>query len=238
MMKIYMIVMLLLGQSIWAQESSGKSQIQSQGQQEQSQQIPQQEPQQETQEIVYDSWHFGLGLSYGLVSKLRFDHIVVTGAPGNFTADLDYENTVALEIEARKMSPMSWGFMGGLSIDGERKFTGGTISGMGTSISLTSGGDTSKIQTTVVYGNAVYRWNQFYLPFGFNISAVKFTPANSSSMSASGGLGGQLGVGFYINKNFVIEAYSRAVAVKMSSSTTDYGSGFMSNLMLTGKYIF
>ncbi len=197
----------------------------------------------EKKETVSEHWRFGLGGSLSLSSKLKFDTVTTTGAVGNLVADLDYSNELSIEIEARKLNQMNWGFIGGLTYDAERKLTGGSVTGSGFSVAVNSG-DPSKIQATIIYGNAVYRWNQFYLPFGLNVSSIKFTPSSSyrGSSSVDGGLGGQLGVGYYINNNFVTEAYSRVVAVKLrsttSSSTTDYGTGFLSNFMLTGKYIF
>ena len=224
MKTLTIIIFLTFGSLIWAQEKPSE--------------VPA-----ETKVENSDQWHFGLGGSLSLRSKLRFDTVTATGVTGNLVADLDYSNVFSIELEARKINQMSWGLMGGLTFDGERQLTGGSITGGGVSL-VVSDSDPSKIQATVIYGNAVYRWNQFYLPFGLNISAIKFTAASSftGTSSASGGVGAQVGFGVYVKDNFVIEGYSRAVAVKLSStsssSTTNYGTGFLSNVMLTGKYIF
>lgn len=190
-------------------------------------------------------WRFGVGGSLSLSSKLRFTEGRTDGFSGTFEADLDYTNALSLEFEARNTPDNSWGVIGGLTYDFERKFDGGTIKGGGQSATLSAGSDPSKLQMTVLYANAVYRWNEFYLPFGLNISLPKYTPPNSytGTSDVKGGLGVQLGVGFYFTEHFVGEIVSRAAAVKMSgvSSTgtkTDYGTGFFSTLMFTGKYLF
>lgn len=189
------------------------------------------------------SWQFALGGSLSLSSSARFDSITVSNTAGTLTAQLDYSNSISLELEARNMKANSWGFVGGLSLDREQEITGGTISGAGSFVVLT-GGNPSKIQTNTIYGSAVYRWNQFYLPFGLNISSVKYTPPSgyTGTASAKGGVGGQLGVGYYFSENFALEGHSRAIGLKLSGansgSTFDYGDGFLSRLVITGKYIF
>lgn len=194
----------------------------------------------------FDQWQFGIGGSFSASTKLKFPEGTVDS--NKFDADLDYSGGLSVELEARLMKPVSWGFQGGVVFDGERKLTGGLISTADERVTLSSA-DPSKIQATIIYGNAVYRWNQFYLPFGFNISSIKYTtPSNfSGTSSANGGLGAQLGVGVYINDNFVMEAFSRVVTVKLTSENkndlnemvnTNWGTGSLSNIMITAKYIF
>lgn len=221
-MRFLSIILVFFGSSAWAQETAPK------------------EPQvQEKTSNLMEGWRFGIGGSVSLVSKLKFNDVVISGYSGKYDVDFDFKNGFSLELDARTMNPQSWGFMGGLSYDSEREVSSLTVTdGSG----LSSSGSISgmKIQTTVIYGNAVYRWNEFYLPFGLNLSKVNATTAASNS--TSGGLGLQLGVGYYINENFVIEALSRATAVKLKTSSAstdvDFGTGYMSNLMITGKYIF
>jgi hypothetical protein len=190
-------------------------------------------------------WNFAIGLGYSLSSKLKFDNGVGTssGSSTSFSTDLDYKNTYSLSFEGRNMPSNSWGFMGGIQFDGEREFDGGTITSGGITATVSSSGG-SKIQFTNLYANAVYRWDQFYLPFGLNVSSVKFTPASGSTgtSDASGGVGAQLGAGFALNENVALELFSRVVAIKLkgttSTSTTDFGTGYLSTLIFQGKYIF
>lgn len=240
-MKNILLIMLLAGNFALAQKAKTKTEVKTP-----SVPLPVETVQPATQvnptpatENMYTTerqWRFGLGLSYGAGSRLSFNDIKSATSTG--TADLDYENKLAIDLETRWMMSNAWGFQGGLTYDLEREFTGGKVTSNG--ITTTLSGSDSKIQMTVIYGNAVYSWEQFYLPFGLNISIPKVTPTSgfTGNFSSSGGLGVQFGAGYNINDNFSVEAMLRGAAVKMTSGATDFGMGFLSNLMLTGKYIF
>ncbi len=190
-----------------------------------------------------DRWRFGVGASYGLISKSSFSQVNESTSLNAVVVDLNFENALSLELDARQSAPNSWGFIGGLTYDQDRKVTGGKIVDTGSTISFPTS-DPFKIQFIVFSGNVVYRWNEFYLPFGLNINIAKYTSPStfSGTHSVNGGLGGQLGVGYYLTEHFTVEAQSRATTFKLNVSTnsnsTDYGTGFFSTLMLTGKYIF
>ena len=190
------------------------------------------------------SWKTGVGISHGSNSTLKFDKITVANSATTMSGDLDYSNVFSAELDIRNMKSNSWGFISGLTLDGERKLTGGSITGAGVTLTTTAT-DPSKISTTVLYANAAYQWENFYLPFGFNYSFVKYTPPTSfqGTFDASGGLGAQLGMGYYVSSHFVSELFSRVVAVKLKSTTAsglavNFGDGFLSSIQLTAKYFF
>lgn len=213
-----------------------------------------QSPEEESPSVspgVQRTWQFGLGLSYALRTYLKFDSVVIDGSPG-YSGEFEYTNSFSITADARWTAPNSWGFIGGITFDGERKFDSGTISaGGGVSFRLYAGENPSKLRTGVVYASAVYRWERIYLPFGVNVSWARFTPGRDSDISTngstadvstSGGIGGQLGVGYYITPKFVVEGESRGAAVKLKattpSSTTDFGRGLLYSLQVTAKYFF
>lgn len=188
-------------------------------------------------------WRFGMGLSYSTNAKLAFDTITVSSGASILSADLNYKNTFSLEFDVRKMKSYSWGFIGGLTYDGARKFSGGSISGSGVTLAVTPE-NPSKIQTTVIYANAAYQWDSFYLPFGINYNFVKYTPPSTfnGTYDIAGSIGAQLGLGYYINSNFVAELCSRVVSANMKETekgtTVDYGFGMLSSMQITAKYFF
>jgi hypothetical protein len=189
-------------------------------------------------------WQFGLGLGFSLASKAKFDNGTVTtgGSSYTFTGDLDYKNAAVLEASGRYMPENSWGCILGLQIDGEREFDSGTITVAGLNVSLSSAD--SKLQVSNLFANAVYRWNQFYLPFGLNVSSAKFTAASgfSGTSDSSGALGAQVGVGYLPDEHWALELMSRAIGFKLktatSTATADYGTGYLSTLIFAGKYYF
>lgn len=189
------------------------------------------------------SWQFGIGLSLNVLSKLTFGSVTFTNDSNNYKIVLDYGNSQGLELDYRKLQKNSWGFIGNLSYNLERSVTFLSITYSGGSFS-SDVSSPSKIQITELMANAAYRWDNFYIPVGLNYSMVKFVPASgfSGSHSASGGLGWQLGLGFYTSDNFALELVSKSTLVKLSSTssgiTTNYGTGTMSSTNLMGKYFF
>jgi hypothetical protein len=188
-------------------------------------------------------WAIGVGASLNTSATLHFNQVTVSTGVGSYIVEMQAEDVASIELEARNMDQQSWGFIGGLTYDFERKFTGGRITGFGGTVTLGST-DPAKLKTSVLSANAAYRWENFYLPFGLNYSFVKYTPPASftGEVSVGGGLGGQLGVGYYISDSIVLEATSRAVLVKLKSTSSsgdvDYGTGYLSSLLLTGKMLF
>ncbi len=213
-----------------------------------NQSAPVEQPPAPTPEVApKKSWQFAIGLGY-MVSAKRgtfSDGKLTSGStvvPGS--AELDYKPAASLILEARKLAPNSWGFLGGLNYEGERQLDSGTVRGGGEVLLLQGNSSSSKIQFATFYGSAAYRWDSFYLPFGLNFSAVKFTPAQGSAAthSESGGLGAQLGVGYAFDSGFAIELYDWLTTMNLktstATSTVDFGKGYFESIVLVGKYAF
>lgn len=200
-----------------------------------------------TQNSRDNSWRFAVGLGLMLGGGTgTFKDAKYTSATDNvsFEAELEYSKIGSLSLEGRYMPQDSWGFMGGFNLEPERKFESGTFKSGGSQASFNGSGDVSKVQFQTVFANAVYRWNIFYLPFGLNISSAKFTaaPGSNSTVTASGIMGAQLGVGWMITDSFAIELYSWVNSMKLKttngSETVDYGTGYFSSLRVFAKYAF
>lgn len=189
------------------------------------------------------TWRFGLGLSLGTDATVEYEDIITeSGEKGS--AELDYSNVLSLEFDARYMQKYGWGFIGGLTIDGKRKLTGGNVKISGHNLAVPSD-DPSKIQSTVLYANAVYRWEDFYIPFGLNYSFIEYDvpSASTSSVDASGAIGGQFGIGYYATSNLALELYGRTIGIRLKSATDgatdiDFGKGSIRTAQFAVKYFF
>ncbi len=211
MKNLWFVMGILTGSSAFAQESAGSS----------------------------GAWQWGAGASYSLTSRVRYDSITFTsgGISQTGTGELDFDKGFSLEVDLRNMPANSWGFMGGLTVDLARKEGKGIAVFAG--VAQTTEDYNNKLQMTVISANAVYRWNEFYVPFGANLNSPSY---NAPNVTTKGGVGAQIGFGYYVNSNVVIEGMSRATVLKQTSAdsqgTTDFGTAYFSNLMLTAKYIF
>lgn len=193
-----------------------------------------------------DSWHFGAGFSYGGKANAKWEKGKVTSISNEATTELEFDSASTFALEARKMSRNSWGVMLGYALEEERAITNYTFSLAGSSISINTSGS-AKLKNSFAYLNAVYRWKYFYLPFGFNYSSIKFTPASNNSSvtwNFSGALGGQLGVGYYISENVALELLSRVLGVGLKiedqskSASIIFSDGYFSYGELALKAFF
>lgn len=156
-------------------------------------------------------------------------------------AEVDVKNGLALDLSARYMPKQSWGFIAGLTYDFKREFDGGELTLEGQKFIFDEGGDNDEIQVTVIYANAVYRWNEFYLPFGLNYSFVDYE-AVGGGVDADGGIGAQLGIGYMLSDNFALELMSRATTLELGAKGGGYSikfkEGMLTSALLIAKYIF
>lgn len=192
-------------------------------------------------------WRFGLGVGYQLAtSAAQFNNVSVVGGGQQVSAtgSLTYNQTYVLSAEGRFVRKHAWGFIGGLDYEGQRQFQSGSFSGGGQTVQLTGGSGASKVQFTSVYASAVYRWEDFYLPFGLNFSFINFTPAAGATATGTtqGGVGAQIGIGYQFNDWFALEAYSWATAMQLniadSSTSLSTGTGYVPDFVLFAKFLF
>lgn len=212
---------------------------------------PLQKPKKQTtapeEPVQDDRWRFAVGLGYIVTAHgAAFDSIYYSdgSSSGIGTAELEYEATYSLLLEARYLPKRSWGFTGGLNYEGERKFDKGSLTINGTKVILTGGSGASSLQQTTLYANAVYRWGWFYLPFGVNATQLTFTPAEGfdGSYDEAGMMGAQLGAGFVVDDHFALELTSWVTTMELTTldgtESLDYGEGILPSLYLFAKYVF
>ena len=190
-----------------------------------------------------EDWRFGVGGSLALGGTIEGDLYVSTSSGFGFgQIDLETEAGFEIEIDARYMPRNSWGFMGALAHGGSRDIDGGYVTVNGTTISATSGSSLDTIQNTYVMTNAVYRWNEFYLPFGLNFSFLKYE-SEGFEVDTDLGIGFQISVGYYIKDNLAVEFTSMATAFELTSRNgsgdkVDYNTSIYAYGALKAKYIF
>lgn len=191
--------------------------------------------------IIYNpapSWRFGIG---GSLSSMVANFRETKVGANQSEVLIGYKGGVSLDLDARYMRPQSWGFLGALILNTNREedtLTETTSSGATFTGTITEKGT---ISSHSLMANAVYQWDIYYLPFGINMSTYKYD-AKLGSATSKGGVGIQIGSGWWINDNFAIELWykSTSVELKRTVGTTEYnfGNGSLAQFLVSGKYIF
>lgn len=194
-------------------------------------------------------WRFAVGLGSSTNIKQTFDKVKVSDNSGFDTGTITYEwqSTPEITLSLIKSVSNSWGKSVNFTYVTQQKLTGAsyTIDGGGGGTLVIT--DPAKSESYILDSSWFYRWNSFYLPFGFNYSVHKYTLPTSStgySVDVTGGLGAQLGIGFFLGNKFSIEVKSRALNYNLSFKNPsannykgDFGSSYLSSLHLTLKFI-
>ncbi len=182
-----------------------------------------------------------IGLGHNSGDKLKYESSKLTDGttPAKGTSEFTIETAAHLALGVIYAPAHKWGFVGNISFEAERKlkslkFTedwGGTASA-----SLSA--EKPTVRFTIIEWNALYRWNQLYLPFGFNYTIARFKQADdiTGNIESTGGLGLQFGIGLFATEQMRLEILSQTIAnhLKMSSGTdvADFGTGYMSGVTL------
>lgn len=193
-------------------------------------------------------WRYGIGLGHSLTSSMQFGEMQFTTGATVFLgrAEIKYKNAAWFAFEGRNTAANSWGLSVGISHDPERDFDSVNYTAGSAVINTSSSGvgNGGKISFTSVYVNAIYQWEQIYVPFGLSLSAVKYSHADgyTGDTTFSGGFGGQLGLGVEVDNNWCFEALMRSVSVRLKgvqgTETVDFGYGSFSAFTIAAKYIF
>ncbi len=188
---------------------------------------------------------FVVGAYYGGTDTLTFREVQVTsgGSTDKGEATFESEPNLGLILEYRQMPQQSWGFQAGLIIEGKRDFTKAKSTSGGTTTEVTYTGTRPNYRQEVLYANAVYKWEQFYIPFGLNYAIPHFTPGQTNStFTIRGQVGVQFGLGFQFTELFGMELMAQATGVNLravsSSTTVEYGDGIMGSGRLHAKFAF
>lgn len=187
---------------------------------------------------------FGIGAFLSTANKLRFDSMKFRSGGAEYTGNASYstDNVLGLQGEISTMEQESWGFNGGVTIEGKRNLSSYEVSiGGASGAGSTTGGIALNVVT--LYGNALYRWEKVYLPFGLNISVPSVENPSAALQNLRGGLGVQVGVGYMFNENFT--AYTEVRALSFSgpansygTSTIELGTGFLTGFNIGVKGFF
>lgn len=180
---------------------------------------------------------YGVGGSIVLNSHYTTSDLTISSTSGSYSANYDLSNGFSLDLSAMKAEQNNWGFLGVLSLGQSRKIDGGAVAGT----AISTSGDETKFTTHTIAGNAVYRWDKFYLPFGLNYNTTTIS-GDSTITSVSGGLGYQLGAGYFIDENLSVDYTAIHSLVKINgksgNTTYNYGNGYLTEVHVGLKYYF
>lgn len=203
---------------------------------------------QDTNEVTNSSqpmWRFALGLGYNFTGKAESD-LKVTNlsslVTSSGTVEYDVEPGANLNFEARYMAPHNWGFTVGVDLDMDREIKTGSVTVGSETVTFTdNSSNPDSLSAVILYGNLVYQWEEFYIPFGFNISVIDYE-STGLNVNSNGTLGAQLGIGYVINNSFAFELFSRAIGFELdyisSNLNVRFEEGIMTDIAFRAKYIF
>lgn len=176
-----------------------------------------------------------------------FDEAKVATTTGTYNGEIELksESAAGLLIEGRIMKQHSAGAQFGLVLEGQREITEVTAKIGNTTVNGTFVDPKPKINYQLLYANATYKWENFYLLGGFNYSFPTIetkTAEPGSSLEVEGALGAQLGLGYQFTKLFGMEFVSQATGIRVKERTStynaDWGVGYMSDARLIFKFAF
>ena len=181
---------------------------------------------------------------YNTANSMTFSDIKETTGGVTYSGDATFYSDMApgFGIEIFVAPENHWGWSAGLTYDSTRNLNSANAGFSGQSVSVVYADPKPTISFVTVYGNAIYRWDSFYLPFGLNVTSPTYKSSDGTITTVTGTLGTQGGAGFFVNDHFSIEGLLRLVEfnVTRSSSTfyIDYGTGAMYGAQLNLKFIF
>lgn len=187
---------------------------------------------------------FSLYAYYNTADRMTFPSLSVNNNGSSSSSAVIYNmaGVGGVGAEVSGTEPDSWGWNGGAALDGKRTLS--AASGTANGVNFGDIGSGGTVSVLTVYGNAIYRWDRVYIPFGLNITLPKMEsdPNAGESLSVTGGLGTQGGVGVHICNHFSVEAVTRIVALKLtgtlSSGNSISGTGYESGTSLLAKFDF
>lgn len=184
---------------------------------------------------------FGGKMFWDSGSSLRFDSAKAYDSTASYSGSVEYKMDSAAGIAAELMvsEERGWGFNGGLSYEAPRKLKSADVSlrsasGAGYTGSGVVQGDAT-LEIVAAYGNAIYRWRKWYLPFGLTIARPIFKNEPSALRDITLGFGIQVAGGYWINDHLALELGLRSLAISqksetVSSGTVDLGAGSIPSL--------
>jgi hypothetical protein len=196
--------------------------------------------------VKVDRWiptRFSISTHYSGANDLRFSDVNITTTTGSGTGEVDYglESSVGLGLSFASMHPQGWGYLSNIFYERARQFKSVTIKGSTGGATYVANGDAATISFFVAEMNAVYRWENFYMPFGLSVSAP-LVSKEMTGVNYSGGIGFFWGGGFILSENASLEIFMRSIGMQLKEYTTtatvDYGFGNLTGLGVGFKFWF
>lgn len=192
--------------------------------------------------------HIGFGGAYSFNGLMKFDPVNVYDSTidEETTAEWNFKNSGAVEVEIRYLNPYSFGFIAGATFDEQRRMANAKFTGT-TKYWVFYPMIDVNIKITTYYVSAAYRSEEFYFPFGINYASVQMnspTEGFEDMKTSPGDIGWQFGVGYYMTEDIVFELISRKVSYKLAIDYPDgtpsisFGKGGFTSVSLAAKYIF
>lgn len=191
-----------------------------------------------------DKVRFGGVLYVASADTVKFDNVIVTtgtGATGHAEVNFNSSASYGIGLHLARIEPMQWGYSLGLNYEARRKIKSIRASGAGGTL-YGSYNDGPKFSFVFVEANILYRWEKYYLPFGFNYSVPDIEDIAATKAEYSGVLGVNVGFAVLMSPDSAVEINYRSLALQIntveSGNTIDYGTGRLSGLTLGWKFFF
>lgn len=192
--------------------------------------------------------HFGLGLSYGINSRMKSDPVIFpAGHPVNETTTFEgqFSRAVAFEVEIRYLKANSIGVIGSFISDQNRKIDTFKFTGVSTVWTpIDSWKPKMDIQVSTFNLSAAFRASEVYFFLGVNLPQIKITSDDDGfgEFTTTPSIGWQAGLGYYVTQNFLLELSTRQIYFTTKSKYSndaeiDFGKSMFSNSFLTAKFI-
>lgn len=186
-------------------------------------------------------WKFAFGLGYNGEIDAESDLKVTTlssGVVNTGKVKFQTESGYSLTFEGRFLKKNGWGLTMGLDLDLAREVKSGSVTLGGNTVTFSgNSSDPDEISVAVFHGNAVYMWNNFYIPFGFNLSAIDYR-ATGLDVNTSSSIGVQLGLGFQLDNGLIFELFSRAIGYELDYISNGLKVEFLEGIASEGIFRF
>jgi hypothetical protein len=190
----------------------------------------------------------GMALAgYSISNKAKFDKVSFSSGGNSVSGTYEASVDSAFYVGGGAIyTPNNaFGYSASLVFEMKREISSVVISSGGNSTTNTY---TSKpsLQFIYVEANALYRMDQFYVPFGINYSMPTFTqsPESNGTFNIKGALGWQIGLAFIANENLHLSALWRVTSGEASGSypsiplDVNFGTGNLGGLAFQANYLF
>lgn len=195
--------------------------------------------------VIRDSsLRMGVNLYYSAADEVEFNsaYASTTSGSGNISAKFKTDGALGMGLSLTRMSANSFGFALNAAVEFGREIKSVTFTGAGGTSTGVGTGTLPKLSILYVEYQGVYRWDQFYLPFGINISAPYVSDYYGAKLDVKSGFGFVIGAGFIVNENISVEALARSIGLYLkesdSSGYVDYRYGTLAGATIGLKYRF